>query len=182
MKSEDVSTFLAKEAEEAEEAELRTRRGEHDTPLHRASPSTGGRVYSVRIPEAKLTELKELAEKLDEPPTALMRRWVLERLDAELQPGMSRELGRKKLSSHDMAVLIADVQVAVREIMNSTFVDLLESASGESDEPASAGEVLVTPPAEPQSPVEQTTLAAGVNLGPRRRRATIAPEHRQQTG
>lgn len=40
-------------------------------------------VYSVRIPVDRLEDLRQLAVARNEAPTALMRRWVLERLDAE---------------------------------------------------------------------------------------------------
>ncbi|MHB8451847.1 MAG: hypothetical protein ACYDAQ_15580 [Mycobacteriales bacterium] len=39
-------------------------------------------VYAVRIPLSRLAELRALAEEIGEPPTALIRRWVLEQLDA----------------------------------------------------------------------------------------------------
>lgn len=40
-------------------------------------------VYSIRVPVDRLEDLRQLAAARGEAPTALMRQWVLERLDAE---------------------------------------------------------------------------------------------------
>ena len=48
-------------------------------------------VYSVRVPVDRLEDLRQLAAARGEAPTALMRQWVLERLDEEtLGTGPSR--------------------------------------------------------------------------------------------
>jgi len=82
--SESIREQLAREAVEAENEADRQERGE-------AAPAAGQRgrkrakdpsqVYAVRIPVSRLRKLREVADRLDVPPTALIRRWVLERLD-----------------------------------------------------------------------------------------------------
>lgn len=41
-------------------------------------------VYAMRIPVSRLEAIRWLADQRDEQPTALLREWVLERLDDEL--------------------------------------------------------------------------------------------------
>src|SRR5262249_46577741 len=54
------------------------------TPGHqgRQPASDPSQVYTVRIPVSRLRELRAIAAELGEPPATLIRRWVLERLDA----------------------------------------------------------------------------------------------------
>jgi hypothetical protein len=40
-------------------------------------------VYSVRIPVARIEEMRRLANEYGQAPSALLRAWVLERLDSE---------------------------------------------------------------------------------------------------
>lgn len=69
-------------AEEAAEAEAR--RDEAPGRMHRARGGRGSsHVYTVRMPVDRLAELREVAERSGEQPSALMRRWVLERLEDE---------------------------------------------------------------------------------------------------
>jgi hypothetical protein len=78
MKS--VRDTLAQEAAEAEAHQ-------EEAPIGMQRASAPGRtvshVYTVRMPLDRLAELRALAEKAGEQPSALMRRWVLERLDTE---------------------------------------------------------------------------------------------------
>jgi hypothetical protein len=83
--SKSLREILDLEAEEAEAHADAVERGE-------AEPSPGQRgrrrskdpaqVYAVRIPVSRLGELRALADELGEQPTGLIRRWVLENLDA----------------------------------------------------------------------------------------------------
>ncbi len=75
-----IRDTLATEATEAE-----TRHAEAPDRLHRTRSTSGttSQVYTLRMPAERLTELRELAENTGEQPSTLMRRWVLERLDAE---------------------------------------------------------------------------------------------------
>ncbi|UNX55046.1 hypothetical protein MF406_01810 [Georgenia sp. TF02-10] len=68
----------------AEAAEAEARQDEPPGRMHRAR-RTGNtnHVYTVRMPVDRLAELRNMAEESGEQPSALMRRWVLERLDAE---------------------------------------------------------------------------------------------------
>jgi hypothetical protein len=78
MKS--VRDTLAQEAVDAE-----SRREEAPVGMQRASGvgRAVSHVYTVRMPVDRLAELRDLAEEAGEQPSTLMRRWVLERLDAE---------------------------------------------------------------------------------------------------
>lgn len=69
-------------AEEAAQAEAR--RDEPPGRMHRArAGSVTSQVYTLRMPADRLAELRAVAEQSGEQPSALMRRWVLERLDSE---------------------------------------------------------------------------------------------------
>jgi hypothetical protein len=84
--SESVRDMLAREAAEAEERADAEERGEI-VP----APGQRGRrravdpsqVYAVRIPVSRLHELREVADTLNVQPSALIRQWVIERLDAQ---------------------------------------------------------------------------------------------------
>jgi hypothetical protein len=85
--NESIAARLAQEAEEAEaRAEAEERGEELPSPVQRArrQPAEASQVYTVRIPAARLEELRAVAERLGEPPSALLRRWALERLSEEL--------------------------------------------------------------------------------------------------
>lgn len=74
-----IRETLAREAAEAE-----ARQGEPPARMHRArTEARSSQVYTVRMPTDRLEELRAVADELGEQPSALMRRWVLERLDAE---------------------------------------------------------------------------------------------------
>ncbi len=81
--SENITDVLAREAEQAEQ-----RRGRPAGRLHRARPPREpAQVYSVRMPVDRLEQLRSVAEHEGLSPSALMRAWVLERLDQELPSG-----------------------------------------------------------------------------------------------
>ena len=77
---EDVGGLLAAEAEEAE----RHMDEEDLGPSYRRKhpPREPAQVYSVRIPVDKLEQLRERAAEMGIAPSALMRQWVIERLDS----------------------------------------------------------------------------------------------------
>jgi hypothetical protein len=83
--SESVREMLAREAAEAKALADAEERGEiAPAPGQRgrkraADPS---QVYAVRIPVSRLRRLREVADSLNIQPSALMRQWVIERLDA----------------------------------------------------------------------------------------------------
>ena len=61
-------------------------------------------VYAIRIPVTRLAAIRWLAEGRSEQPTALLREWVLERLDAELAEHKSAR-AREASSPYDDAKL-----------------------------------------------------------------------------
>lgn len=68
----------------AEAAEAEARKDEDPGRMHRArTQTTTSNVYTVRMPADRIEELRSLAAQRGEQPSTLMRRWVLERLDAE---------------------------------------------------------------------------------------------------
>lgn len=69
----------------AETAALDASGGPSFTRARRQSKDAS-QVYSVRIPVDKLEELRSLAEARGVQPTALMRQFVLERLEIEAAP------------------------------------------------------------------------------------------------
>lgn len=64
---------------------------EDDMPLESpAPPRQPSQVYSVRIPADKIELLRLVAAERGEQPTALIRRWVLERLEAVAPDGQPK--------------------------------------------------------------------------------------------
>jgi hypothetical protein len=82
--SDSIRDMLAREAVEAERRAEAEQRGEvTSTPGQRgrrraADPS---QVYPIRIPVSRLQQLRSVADRLGVRPTALIRQWVLEKLD-----------------------------------------------------------------------------------------------------
>ncbi len=73
-----------RETEAAEVAEAEPRQHEPPGRMHRArNGGSAHHVYTVRMPAKRLAELRAVAEQSGEQPSALMRRWVLQRLDVE---------------------------------------------------------------------------------------------------
>jgi hypothetical protein len=80
MTHQNIADLLAEEAEQAEQH----RDDELTTGYRRAHPPREpAQVYSLRIPVEQLEQLRSLAAARHLTPSALMRAWVLERLDAE---------------------------------------------------------------------------------------------------
>jgi hypothetical protein len=80
MTHENIADLLAEEAEQAE-----LHRDDELTPgFRRARPSREpAQVYSLRIPVEWLEQLRSHAADRHMTPSALMRAWVIERLEAE---------------------------------------------------------------------------------------------------
>ncbi len=92
---ESIRDMLAREAAEAKTIADAEERGERPpAPGQRARRQTGGasQVYSVRIPVDRLAQLRQLADERNVAPTALLRQFVLERLDVETAPTAPAEL------------------------------------------------------------------------------------------
>jgi hypothetical protein len=77
----DMAELLAAEAEDAE----RRAENEDHGPSYRRKhpPRDPAQVYSLRIPVDQIEELRQLASDKGVTPSALMRKWVLERIAAE---------------------------------------------------------------------------------------------------
>ncbi|GAA0216701.1 hypothetical protein GCM10010492_13180 [Saccharothrix mutabilis subsp. mutabilis] len=90
--SESVRDMLAREAAEAKAQAEAEERGEVAPPRGqrgRKRAEDPSQVYAVRIPVSRINELRELAESLDVPPSALIRQWVIEKLDAAKDSAVS---------------------------------------------------------------------------------------------
>lgn len=93
--AESIRAMLAREAAEAKAAaDAEDQRGSAAAGGQRARRQSGeaSQVYSVRIPVDRLAQLRQLADARDVAPTALLRQFVLERLDQETAPVVSRDL------------------------------------------------------------------------------------------
>jgi hypothetical protein len=83
---ESIRQVLAREAAEAEARAEAEERGEVEPTRGqrgRKRAADPSQVYSVRIPVSRLRKLRELAERSGTQPTALIREWVIERLDEQ---------------------------------------------------------------------------------------------------
>lgn len=82
--SDSIRDVLAREAVEAEQRAEAEQRGEiASTPGQRGRrrATDPSQVYPIRIPVSRLRQLRSVADRLGVRPTALIRQWVLERLD-----------------------------------------------------------------------------------------------------
>ncbi|MGH3425971.1 MAG: hypothetical protein ACRD3Q_03265 [Terriglobales bacterium] len=78
MSSDEIRKMLENEAIQAEE-----RRDEAPGVMFRARTAAPRNVYTLRMPADRIAELQEVATEQHEQPSALVRRWVLERLASE---------------------------------------------------------------------------------------------------
>jgi hypothetical protein len=93
---------LAREGELAEQAEnqaggpyVRSRRRTKDP----------AQVYSLRVPADRLDLVRQLAEQENTTQAALLRKWVLERLDQEL---LRRQRGTASAPDHERLLALVD--------------------------------------------------------------------------
>lgn len=87
MIDEDLAATLRKEAERAELEEDT----DEDVWVPRKAPRQPSMVYSVRIPVGRVEELRRVAAAAGLDPSAMVRQWVLERLDSEQWQGPEEE-------------------------------------------------------------------------------------------
>jgi hypothetical protein len=78
---QNIADLLAAEAEAAEQ--LRSEDDLGPTYVSRHPPKDPSQVYSVRIPVGRLAQLRQRAAEKGIAPSALMRQWVIERLEAD---------------------------------------------------------------------------------------------------
>jgi hypothetical protein len=86
MVMESIRETLAREAVEAEtvaEEEESGERAPQPGRRGRRGAADPSQVYSLRVPVERLEQLRRLAEQRGVAPTALLRQFVLERLDQE---------------------------------------------------------------------------------------------------
>lgn len=86
---DSIKDMLVREAEDAEARHEAEERGEVEPrPGQRArrQATDPSQVYSVRIPVDRIEQLRLLAVERGVAPTALLRQFVLERLDVESVP------------------------------------------------------------------------------------------------
>lgn len=143
--SDSVRDMLAREATEAEEVADAEERGERDpTPGQRPRrPREASQVYSLRLPAEAIAQLRAIAERMEEAPTALLRRFVLERLSQEARA----------------AEPVDALTAAVDDLLPLVRRRLLEAAHG------SVG-------AEPVTATSAAPRRTQLNLGPSRRKPT----------
>ena len=78
-REKNVEEILAEAAEDSEAG----RDLPADDVRARGAPKEASKVYSLRVPEKLLAQLRQLAEVEGIEPSALMRLWVIERIEEE---------------------------------------------------------------------------------------------------
>ena len=84
---EDLAATLREEAKLAELEEDT----DEDVWVPRKGPRRPSMVYSIRIPVGRVEELRQVAAAAGLDPSAMVRQWVLERLDSEQSQGSEEE-------------------------------------------------------------------------------------------
>src|SRR5262245_28832512 len=93
LTDDEIVLMLADEAEDVEE---RRQRGEAGGLLHTTvPPREPAQLYTVRMPVHVLERLRRMAAAAGLAPDALMRGWVLERLELESSGGPADERVRR---------------------------------------------------------------------------------------
>jgi hypothetical protein len=84
MKKSYVEESLRQEAERQDA--LAEKGGLDELPLTRLRryAKEPSQVYAIRMPVSRLTAIRRLADHRKEQPTALLREWILDRLDREI--------------------------------------------------------------------------------------------------
>lgn len=93
----------------AEETEASERGRDMDAPYvaSRRRSKDPSQVYSVRLPVGRLEDLRQLASKEGVAPSALLRRWAIERIDRELDHAsrVAEERERQAVDNDEVLVL-----------------------------------------------------------------------------
>jgi hypothetical protein len=127
--TEDITQLLADEGAESEAA------ADTPTPLvrNRVRAKEPAQVYSLRIPVEHLEDLRQLAQARGTAPTALMRRWVIERLDVELARASDLERKRAEvMSEHSDESVIAMTHTELATVLATALRELASHAKDES--------------------------------------------------
>lgn len=67
-------------------------------------PKQPSQVYSIRVPVERLEQLRKLAEQRHVAPSALIREWVVERLDTEIGRPSVRQVAERVSWEGDDAI------------------------------------------------------------------------------
>lgn len=121
--TEDIKQVLAEEAVASEAG------AEIDAPLvrNRTRAKEPAQVYSLRIPVDHLEDLRQLAAARNVAPTALMRRWILDRLDVELARASDLEQRRAEVfAEHSEEPIMAFTQGELVTAVTSVIKRLVE--------------------------------------------------------
>lgn len=102
MTTPSIGEVLAKEAELAEQAE---NRAGGPYVRSRRRPKDPAQVYSLRVPVDRLDLVRQLAEQENTTQAALLRKWLLERLDQEL---LRRQRGTASAPDHERLLALVD--------------------------------------------------------------------------
>lgn len=86
------------EAAERAEAELDALDENAPAPVRTRQAGETSQVYSIRIPSTFVERIRQLADARDEASSAMLRRWVLERLEVEVA-GRGAETPRSDLEN-----------------------------------------------------------------------------------
>ncbi len=149
---ENMREVLAREAEEAEVRADAEDRGEAAPAKGQRPrrPADASQVYSLRLPAEAIAQLRALAQELDEPPTTLLRRFVLERLH--------EEQGSRHAREHDVVDDVLDeLAVVLRHRLEEHLAGVTAKTS------ATRKGAQAAPAGRRREPL------ADVNLGPSRR-------------
>lgn len=102
--SNNIAQLLADEAQAAEAV-----RDEDVTFVrNRTRTKDPSQVYSLRLPVDRLEELRRIALRDGIAPSALMRRWVLDRLDHEAERTSRIEEKKDELGREDLVVFAGE--------------------------------------------------------------------------
>lgn len=118
----DQTTTAARDLAVAELAELDADPAAPAPVRARRQPTDPSQVYSVRMPAYQLGHLRRLADERGETPSALLRRWALERIEAELQAG------EQARSQPKVAASLEELQQAVEAAVERVLVRRDQSA------------------------------------------------------
>lgn len=127
MSIEDV---LAQEAEAAESLPSVT----GNYVRNRRVAKDPSQVYSLRLPVDRIAELRKIADGAGVAPSALMRRWVLEKLDAAAEAESRVAELREERASDDVIVMsreeyIRHTRVLVKSVADAVVEEIRKSGS-----------------------------------------------------
>lgn len=125
MSHDTLAQLIADEAEAAEVApSIDTSHYARNTH----TPKDPAQVFSIRMPVNRLEEIRRLAERSHVSPSALMRRWILERLDrqAEQSSNALQSDGGALVQREDIVVLTVEQVV---ELVGSTSQRVAENVA-----------------------------------------------------